>query len=46
MPFIPGTTIGSYEVTAKIGEGGIVSVAANVRLARTGRSRNLATELR
>ncbi len=32
MPFIPGTTLGSYEVTAKIGEGGIVSVAANVRL--------------
>ena len=32
MPFISGTTLGSYEVTANIGEGGIVSVAGNVSL--------------
>ena len=30
MPFIPGTALGSYEVTARIGESGIVSVVANV----------------
>ena len=42
MPFIPGTTLGSYEVTAKIGEGGIVSVAANVSLWPTAALRSVA----
>ena len=38
MPLTPDTTLSSYEVTVKIGEGGIVNVAANVRFPESRRS--------